>query len=108
ETDRDPANTTPDRKYIFTAEQFAKHYSKSPLGHSYSVWIPWDEAGGLQTEISLLVRYLHEKGEVVIGEQAKQVLSGVPRAKPKDNGPAAVSLATASLGAVPPAAAPTS
>jgi hypothetical protein len=30
----------PDRKYVFTPEQFARHHSKSKLGHSYSVWIP--------------------------------------------------------------------
>lgn len=90
ENDRDPNHLAPDRKYVFTAEQFARHYSKSPLGHSYSVWIPWDQAGGLQTEISLLVRFTHEQGEVVIGEQAKQVLSGVPRAAPKPTEPASL------------------
>ena len=42
ETDRDPANMKPDRKFVFTQEQFEKHYSKSTLGHSYSVWLPWD------------------------------------------------------------------
>ena len=69
ESDRDPSDVRPDRKYVFTPEQFAKHYSKSPLGHSYSVWIPWDAAGGQQTELSLLVRFTNEKGEVVIGCQ---------------------------------------
>ncbi len=73
---RDPSNVKPDRKYVFTKEQFAKHYSKSNLGHSYSVWIPWDKAGGPQKQISLIVRFLPEGGPVVIGEQAMQLLPG--------------------------------
>ena len=38
--------TVPERKFVFTAEQFDNHYSKSKLGHSYSIWLPWDEVGG--------------------------------------------------------------
>lgn len=77
ETDRDVEQTKPDRKYMFTTEQFEKHYSKSSLGHSYSVWLPWDAAGGPLKEISLLVRFTPEKAPVVIGEASKQHLPGV-------------------------------
>jgi len=77
ETDRDPENTRPDRKYVFTPEQFEKHHSKSALGHSYSVWIPWDIAGGPQREVSLLVRFTPHKGPIVVGEASKQILPGV-------------------------------
>jgi hypothetical protein len=38
---RDPNSARPDRKYVITAEQLPAHYSKSKIGHSYSVWIPW-------------------------------------------------------------------
>jgi hypothetical protein len=76
ETQRDPANVVPDRKFVFTNEQFAKHYSKSPLGHSYSVWLPWDQAGGEQREISLIVRFTPTKGGVVASDQSKQLLPG--------------------------------
>ncbi len=76
ETNRDPNNERPDRKYVFTKEQLASHYSKSKLGHSYSVWIPWDDAGGPQKELSLIVRFAPEKGGVVVGEQTKHILPG--------------------------------
>lgn len=77
ETGRDVAASKPDRKYVFTPEQFEKHYSKSALGHSYSVWLPWDGAGGPFREISLMVRFQPDNGPAVIGEPAKQHLPGV-------------------------------
>ena len=76
ETNRDPNNEKPDRKCVFTKDQLPLHYSKSKLGHSYSVWVPWDEMGGPQKEFSLIVRFTPDKGGVVIGEQAKQLLPG--------------------------------
>jgi hypothetical protein len=76
EKDRDPSNVKPDRKFIFTKDQLAMHYSKSKIGHSYSVWIPWDEAGGNQKQISLIVRFTPEKGNVVVSEQTKHLLPG--------------------------------
>jgi hypothetical protein len=76
ETNRDPNNVRPDRKYVFTKEQLPSHYSKSKLGHSYSVWIPWDEVGGEQKEIGMIVRFTPEKGSVVVSEQTKHILPG--------------------------------
>jgi len=88
ETNRDPSNAKPDRKYVFTPEQLPSHYSlaqygKSKIGHSYSVWLPWDEVGGNQKEISLLVRF-EPKAEkagkngagVVVGQPCRQLLPG--------------------------------
>ena len=76
EESRDPDNVKPDRKYVFTKEQFTEHYSKSSIGHSYSVWVPWDEVGNEQREISLIVRLVPAKGPVVVGEQTKHILPG--------------------------------
>jgi hypothetical protein len=76
ETNRDLNNVKPSRKYVFTKDQLPSHYSKSKLGHSYSVWIPWDEVGGPQKEISLIARFTPEKGSVVVSEQTKQILPG--------------------------------
>jgi hypothetical protein len=83
ETNRDPNNVKPDRKYVFTKDQLPSHYSKSKLGHSYSVWIPWDEVGGPQKEISLIARFTPEKGSVVVSEQTKQILPGQTQAMVK-------------------------
>jgi hypothetical protein len=76
EKNHDPGNVKPDRKYVFTKDQLSSHYSKSKLGHSYSIWLPWDDAGGEQKEISLIVRFMPEKGNVVVGEASKHVLPG--------------------------------
>jgi hypothetical protein len=76
ENNRDANNNKPDRKFVFTKDQLEKHYSKSKLGHSYSVWLPWDEAGGNKKDISLIVRFMPEKGSVVVSEQTKLLLPG--------------------------------
>lgn len=78
EEGRDPADVKPDRKFVITEEQFAKHYSKSKVGDSYSVWIPWDEVGGPRKELSLIVRFAGSDGSVVVGEQTKHILPGRP------------------------------
>jgi hypothetical protein len=85
ETNRAANNSKPDRKYVFTPEQIPAHYSKSKIGHSYSLWIPWDAVGGLQREISLVVRF-EPKGEpgVVMGEPARQILPGVSATATKE------------------------
>lgn len=82
ESTPDPTKVRPDRKYVFTPEQFEKHYSKSALGHSYSVWLPWDPAGGPMREIGLLVRFTPETGPAVIGDESKQVLPGYSEKDP--------------------------
>jgi hypothetical protein len=76
EDGRDPNNTKPDRKFVFTPDQLPAHYSKSQIGHSYSVWLPWDEVGGPQKEISLVVRFEPKGGTVVLGQEARQLLPG--------------------------------
>ena len=79
EANRDKTNTRPDRKFVFTEEQFAKHYSKSALGHSYSIRVPWDEVGGEPKEVSLIVRFTPVEGGVVVSEQVKQYLQSEKR-----------------------------
>jgi len=78
ETNRAAGSSRPDRKYVFTPDQIPAHYSKSKIGHSYSLWIPWDEVGGPQKEITLVVRF-EPKGEagVVVSEPTRQLLPGM-------------------------------
>ena len=66
----------PDRKYIFTAEQLANHYSVSEFGPSYSIWIPWDQVGQPQTDVSLLPVFKGKDGATVMGEHTQHVLPG--------------------------------
>lgn len=76
ESQRKANEMKPDRKFVFTPEQLARHYSKSDLGHSYSVWLPWDEVGGVRKEITLIARFLADGGNTVIGEPTKHLLPG--------------------------------
>ena len=74
--ENDPDTVVPEKKYIFTPEQFARHYSRSELGHSYSVWLPWDEVGGAPRNLSLIARFESSTGEVVFGQPSNQKLPG--------------------------------
>ena len=69
--------TVPARKFVFPSEQFAKHYSKSQLGHSYSVWLPWGETTGPPRQLTLITRFEPEDGGAVLSEPAHQFLPGV-------------------------------
>ena len=74
--DKREKRRSPDRKYAFTPEQFTQHFGESELGASYSVWIPWDEAGSEQKNISLLPVFTATSGRIVMGQQALNVLPG--------------------------------
>lgn len=71
------SEAAPARKYVFTPDQLSKHYSQSTLGHSYSVWIPWEEAGGPTRQISLVARFDATDGGIVMSDHSKQLLPGV-------------------------------
>jgi hypothetical protein len=74
-----PASRPPDRRFAFTKEQFTKHFSKTDLGASYSIWIPWDPAGGEQRHITMLPVFTTNDGSVVIGQQTANILPGKTR-----------------------------
>jgi hypothetical protein len=76
ETGREPTDNKPTRRYIFPADQLPLRMSKSEIGASYSFWLPWDEAGGPQTEVSLICRFEPKGGAVVVSEQTKHLLPG--------------------------------
>jgi len=82
----EPNEQAADKKYVFTREQLAKHYSKSELGHSYSFWLPWDEVGGDEKKITLITRFDDVGGKVVMSKPAKQTLFGVQPALEKPTG----------------------
>ena len=86
EEGRAPTDVKPDRKYVFPPDQFARHYSKSKLGHSYSVWVPWDEVGGPRKEISLIARFIPKNGAAIVSGQSRQILPGVPPAEDPASG----------------------
>jgi hypothetical protein len=77
EIGRAPTDTRPTRRYVFPAEQMSLHMSKSKIGASYSFWLPWDEVGGRQTEVSLISRFEPKEGAVICSEQTRHLLPGL-------------------------------
>lgn len=69
----------PLRKFVFTPEQFASQMSRTSLGPSYSVWLPWGEVGGPPMSLSLIARYEGSAGGTTIGEPTIKLLPGVPK-----------------------------
>jgi hypothetical protein len=76
ETDQDPYRTEPTRRYVFPAEQLSLYESQSKLGPTYSIWLPWDDAGGMQRKISLIARFEPKGGPIIVGEQTRHFLDG--------------------------------
>ncbi len=67
-----------DRKYVFLQEEFQKRFSETDLGPSYSIWLPWDRAGGERQTIALLPVFKANDGTVVQGGHSVCVLNGTP------------------------------
>ena len=68
--------THPTRRYVYPAENFALHESECQLGPSYSIWLPWDELGGEQKNISLIARFEPKGGVLIAGDQTRHLLPG--------------------------------
>ncbi|HZN32338.1 MAG TPA: hypothetical protein VFB80_00915 [Pirellulaceae bacterium] len=66
----------PDRKFAFTPEQFTAHFSPTDLGASYSVWLPWDEVGNEQVEVSLVPIFTAASGQLIVGQSHGLLLPG--------------------------------
>jgi hypothetical protein len=75
-------NRTPDRKFVFRADQLQTHLSDSELGPSYSFWIPWQEFGGEQRLISLVPVFMPNEGRNVTGHFSKTSLPGKHAPRP--------------------------
>ena len=84
ETNREPTDNKPTRRYVFPPDQMARRMSKTELGPSYSFWLPWDEVGGPQTEVSLIARFEPKDGAIVVGEQTQHLLPGESTAGAED------------------------
>ncbi|WP_419189077.1 hypothetical protein [Stieleria marina] len=73
------------KRFEFTPEQFTRHFSKTDLGASYSVWIPWDAIGGEKKRISLVASFKTAEGKAVQGVPAMVMLPGKERTEsPED------------------------
>ena len=70
----------PNEGYVFDSQTLNSKgvYSKSKLGHSYSLWIPIDKARpeNPSRKISLIVRYIPEQGSPRVSKQTTVYLPG--------------------------------
>ncbi len=76
DTDAASLDKVPDRKYVITADQLPAHFSTSRIGASYSVWIPWDKAGGEHRKVTLITRFVGRNGAEVVSQPMDAVLPG--------------------------------
>ena len=75
----DDTRANPDKKpkkFMFPEEDFQNYLSKSDLGDSYSVWIPWDEVGGIRKAISLIPIFKTTDGRILKSGQTLCTLPG--------------------------------
>lgn len=80
EDGRDKWDAKPDEGYVFDSKTLNSKevYRKTKLGHSYGIWIPIDAAKpeNPARKISLIVRYIPEKGSSVVSTQTTTLLPG--------------------------------
>jgi hypothetical protein len=81
-----PTSTAPEKKFVFPASSLDQHYSKCPLGDSYSFWIPMGDVGGATRKLSLVARFdPEEQGGSVVSSITRKILPGdEPAASEKD------------------------
>jgi hypothetical protein len=82
----DPQRAAPLKVFVIRSEDLDSHHSKTSLGHSYNVWVPWDVVGGPNRVLSLIVRFDGTNGGTVLGEPSTELLpglaSGLPQVSP--------------------------
>ena len=66
----------PDRKFIITKEQLPGHFGENKIGASYSIWIPWQQLGGVRKAISLVPVLTNSDGIRVVGPPTRNLLPG--------------------------------
>ena len=59
--------------------------SESPLGKSYSLWIPWGVVGGEQRSLSIVTRFEGDNGAVVISQPVVKLLPGKTKVSSESN-----------------------
>ena len=80
EEGRLPGDEKPNEGLVFDEKTLDSKgiYKKSKMGHSYNLWVPVDAAGpdGPAKKVSLIVRYIPDKGSSVVSAQTTAHLPG--------------------------------
>ncbi|MEM7316267.1 MAG: hypothetical protein AAF497_24300 [Planctomycetota bacterium] len=92
------SNRPPERRYVITPKEFQSHQSKTDIGPSYSVWIPWDKLGPQHAKISIVPVFTTIEGKVIMGDHSRHVLPGTSsNSLPMDSAPAATAKSSVEL-----------
>ncbi len=71
----------PDKRFHFKDEELQLVYSESTIGHSYSIWLPWDEQG-YQRHVAVLPIFRAPDGRLLKGDHTQAVLHGPENPNP--------------------------
>lgn len=69
----------PLRKFVFTTEQLADSMSKTSIGPSYNIWLPWSVVGEPSQKLSLITRFEGVEGGTTISDPVIKLLPGVAK-----------------------------
>ena len=74
----DPAYTKPLKVFQFRADVLDKHHShQQPFGHGYNFFLPMDEIDGIETPLSIIVRFdNHLDDKFVMTQPVNTILAG--------------------------------
>jgi hypothetical protein len=77
----------PLRKFVFTPEQLASRMSKTSIGPSYSIWLPWSSVGDPPQKLSLITRFEGVDGGTTISDPVIKLLPGIAKKVASDKKP---------------------
>ena len=74
----DPTHTKPLKIFQFKANTLDKHYSyQQPIGHGYNFFLPFDEIGGEEQSLCLIVRFDNKLDEnFIMTQPVNTILAG--------------------------------
>lgn len=79
DTDKDAETASraePTKIFTYRREEFANYFSKSEIGESYSIWLPWDGVDGEEKKISLLSKFTCANKQVISSPMELVTLTG--------------------------------
>jgi hypothetical protein len=71
----------PDKRFHFKDDELQQVYGASTIGHSYSIWLPWDDQG-YQRHVAVLPIFRAPDGRLLKGDHAQAVLHGPANPNP--------------------------
>lgn len=60
----------------FSPAELAANFTPTDFGASYSFWVPWDEVGGTRTQLSVIPVFSSNRGQMLVGKEARHLLPG--------------------------------